>query len=703
LYISKILYILGTIYPLVWFLQWLYDSSYPIDTGARLLIFFASFITGYLIQTSSSKSRVNLIYFGYILLISITYHSILVCYLTFFKVEYIALSFLVIFLTSISIMNKNFLITYLIATSIGQFISASFSMPRQEFIHFIIPSILSLFGIFIIQNSKIKDRKFNFPGIDFFNEIIAKNEDGIIITDSETRILFLNTKAKNYINPTLDEDFILLSKVVFPIPEIDQILGNPKIISLENNIYLEIQYSKVEYQTDYCYLIRLKDKTKEKKLEEEFNRMFSIQEDILNYGNIGIIYLDNEGYVVYINKHAQELLNMNDSEIIGETFQNKVHHSNIEGLTYDEDTFPVKMTYTEGKSFHIPLDIFWKKNGNYFYVEYESSPIIKNNKILGAIVLFKDISLKKANDDLDKQYRDELLHLSNTSNRFLEIYTYSELFRFIAEEISIISNNSATIVNSYDEELNIFTVQAHTGFKSYFNELHELIGRDFKGLYYKIEQDDPVFQLNTEDHLYESLSDGLVELKFGNLNRKICKSIEFIVGTKNVFSITLFYKDIFFGNIIILSNEVVLKNKTMIEVFQNQASINLYRKYLEKNLNKDKFRLDPVILNTSILYCELKLDGTIYFINPELEKVLEYKNEEIIGKNWWGLIQTNLKYDEIQLIIKNMKNESLLNFKSEITTKKNIKLQITWDWIYKYDSDTGNEIITGLGKEIYFK
>src|SRR5215208_5800018 len=63
-------------------------------------------------------------------------------------------------------------------------------------------------------------------------------------------------------------------------------------------------------------------------------------------------------------------------------------------------------------------EVFWRKDGTHFPVEYVSTPIVEGDKILGAVVTFKDITERKA---LEKKLQYQAFHdpLTDLPNRAL--------------------------------------------------------------------------------------------------------------------------------------------------------------------------------------------------------------------------------------------------------------------------------------------
>jgi len=49
----------------------------------------------------------------------------------------------------------------------------------------------------------------------------------------------------------------------------------------------------------------------------------------------------------------------------------------------------------EGVVQHVPEDVFWRKDGTHILVEYVSTPIREHDTLVGAVVIFKDITERK--------------------------------------------------------------------------------------------------------------------------------------------------------------------------------------------------------------------------------------------------------------------------------------------------------------------
>lgn len=129
--------------------------------------------------------------------------------------------------------------------------------------------------------------------------------------------------------------------------------------------------------------------------EAEGEKLRKRLQAILNSAGDGIVGLDIDGKVTFVNKKATELLQWCAEELIGKLHHEIVHHSHQDGTDFPVQECPIHKAYKEGLDYSESDDIFWKKSGQSFFVEYTSTPLLNDNNVTGAVVVFKDISKTK--------------------------------------------------------------------------------------------------------------------------------------------------------------------------------------------------------------------------------------------------------------------------------------------------------------------
>ena len=130
----------------------------------------------------------------------------------------------------------------------------------------------------------------------------------------------------------------------------------------------------------------------------------------------GIYGVDQRGNATFINKAVTEITGWRPRDLIGKNQHHILHHTRADGSIHPASECPVYLTFAEGKPRYIEEDLFWKKDGSSFPVEYSSTPIRdEKGDIKGAVVVFRDISARKEAAEAGRQYQMELAHVARLS------------------------------------------------------------------------------------------------------------------------------------------------------------------------------------------------------------------------------------------------------------------------------------------------
>jgi len=147
---------------------------------------------------------------------------------------------------------------------------------------------------------------------------------------------------------------------------------------------------------------------KPQSLKHQLSELEQQCELILHSTGEGIYGLNLQGHTTFVNRAAEEMVGWTREEMLNKSQHEMIHHSKKDGTHYDFNNCPILTAYRDGKVHRVDNEVFWRKDGSCFAVEYVSTPI-KNadGELLGAVVCFKDITLKKeAEQALEKSNRD---------------------------------------------------------------------------------------------------------------------------------------------------------------------------------------------------------------------------------------------------------------------------------------------------------
>ncbi len=109
----------------------------------------------------------------------------------------------------------------------------------------------------------------------------------------------------------------------------------------------------------------------------------------------GVYALDREGRLTFMNPAARTMLGWTEEELLGKDMHGAMHFQRHDGTPFPASECPVIGVLRTGERFHDTGDVFTRKNGTVFSVEYVSSPFRLDDRVTGAVIAFQDITERK--------------------------------------------------------------------------------------------------------------------------------------------------------------------------------------------------------------------------------------------------------------------------------------------------------------------
>ncbi len=136
---------------------------------------------------------------------------------------------------------------------------------------------------------------------------------------------------------------------------------------------------------------------------------------ILEAAGEGVYGIDAEGMTTFVNPAAERMTGYSAREMIGQCQHRLTHHSRPDGTPYPLKECPIYAAFTEGRVCTSSDEVFWRKDGTSFPVEYVSTPIRENMQLRGAVIVFRDITeRRRAEEEIDR-----LRHQLELENAYL--------------------------------------------------------------------------------------------------------------------------------------------------------------------------------------------------------------------------------------------------------------------------------------------
>jgi PAS domain S-box-containing protein/putative nucleotidyltransferase with HDIG domain len=201
-----------------------------------------------------------------------------------------------------------------------------------------------------------------------------------------------------------------------------------------------------------------RDITERKQAEETIKELSHRNELILNSAGEGIVGFDRNGIHTFVNPAAAKMLGYDADELVGRSGHAVWHHTKANGSPHPENECPISRTYKYGTAQGPTEDIFWRKDGKSFPVEYSSTPIKEGDKLVGAVLIFRNITELKEKEAQLRQRLDHIIALRNIDQAItasldlrvtLNVFLEQVVSQLHVDAASVLLLNSETMTLEY--------------------------------------------------------------------------------------------------------------------------------------------------------------------------------------------------------------------------------------------------------------
>lgn len=109
----------------------------------------------------------------------------------------------------------------------------------------------------------------------------------------------------------------------------------------------------------------------------------------------GIVRLGVANRIVSINPAGARMLGWEQQDLIGRDCHATIHHKRVNGTPYPQSECPVLQATRTGEIQRVGDEVFWRKDGTSFPVDYTCSPIREQGRIVGAVLVFDDVTSQR--------------------------------------------------------------------------------------------------------------------------------------------------------------------------------------------------------------------------------------------------------------------------------------------------------------------
>ncbi|WHZ22348.1 MAG: Response regulator receiver protein [Nitrospira sp.] len=154
------------------------------------------------------------------------------------------------------------------------------------------------------------------------------------------------------------------------------------------------------------------DITDRKRVEEERQQLSRARLLLLESTGEGIYGVDRQGRCTFVNTAAARMLGYRLDEMLGKDMHELIHHSFQDGVAYPRERCHIYGIFANRTGCQVDDEVFWRKDGTAFPVEYSCFPVLEQERMTGAVVIFLDITQRKRAEQQLTSSHDQLRNLT---------------------------------------------------------------------------------------------------------------------------------------------------------------------------------------------------------------------------------------------------------------------------------------------------
>ncbi len=127
----------------------------------------------------------------------------------------------------------------------------------------------------------------------------------------------------------------------------------------------------------------------------DLDRVRRQNESLLLAAGEGIYGVDAAGQTTFVNPAAARMLGWTEADLLGRSAHALLHHRHADGSPFPVEQCPIYGVIHRSAACQVDDEVFWRKDGTSFPVEYIAMPLLEDGQIVGAVVTFQDISARR--------------------------------------------------------------------------------------------------------------------------------------------------------------------------------------------------------------------------------------------------------------------------------------------------------------------
>ncbi len=137
----------------------------------------------------------------------------------------------------------------------------------------------------------------------------------------------------------------------------------------------------------------------------------------------GICGLDADGLVSFVNPAGAQMLGYEPEELVGQPMHARVHYAHPDGSVFPVEDCGMYRTVLDGRRRTSSDEVLWRKDGSTIPIEYTTTPIQKDDKVVGAVVAYRDITERLRSEQAVQESEKRFRSIFESAQIGIGIYT----------------------------------------------------------------------------------------------------------------------------------------------------------------------------------------------------------------------------------------------------------------------------------------
>jgi PAS domain S-box-containing protein len=134
----------------------------------------------------------------------------------------------------------------------------------------------------------------------------------------------------------------------------------------------------------------------------------------------GLYTIDTDGRLIYMNRAAEQMLGWRQDELVGRVMHHATHEVHADGSPYLLEDCPMFIARREGRVMRVEDEIFVRRDGSRLPVAYTTSPFETEDGVRGSVVVFSDVTERRAEEARLKQQVEEMTTVARVRDALAE-------------------------------------------------------------------------------------------------------------------------------------------------------------------------------------------------------------------------------------------------------------------------------------------